>query len=277
MTDPVAGASITVERAWARLSQRLDRRDVPVSTGFAQLDAALCGGLRPGTLTMVAGCTGTGTTTLTLGIGIQTALAGQTGSSVVALDDHPDELLIRAMCRHGKAPYDDVVRGEIDDAARFRLAEAGSDLARAGLHVTASASREASEVVDAVHAESERGAGLIVVDAVDPDEVDTLRALRRCAAATQSTIVVAARLPVAPWRNPVSDPYWIADLGELGAAASIVDVVILMSRPDRWEMDHPRSGEIDLRLAKNPLGPPAATVAAAQFRWGRIVDMARGY
>lgn len=53
------------------------------------------------------------------------------------------------------------------------------------------------------------------------------------------------------------------------------DIVILLHREDYYERESPRSGEIDLIVAKNRQGPQAVITVAFQGHYARIRDMAR--
>ncbi|WP_040839853.1 DnaB-like helicase C-terminal domain-containing protein [Nocardia brevicatena] len=50
--------------------------------------------------------------------------------------------------------------------------------------------------------------------------------------------------------------------------------MILIERPDLWERDHPRGGEVDLIVAKHRFGPTATIRVAHQMHLCRFVDIA---
>ncbi|MGV0627341.1 DnaB-like helicase C-terminal domain-containing protein [Mycolicibacter minnesotensis] len=63
----------------------------PVPTGFSEIDTALDGGLQPGSLTVIAGYTGTGVTALATHVATQLITLRNGAANIVSLDT-PSEL-----------------------------------------------------------------------------------------------------------------------------------------------------------------------------------------
>ena len=67
----------------------------------------------------------------------------------------------------------------------------------------------------------------------------------------------------------------MSDLRDSGAIEQDANAIILLHRPDYYETESPRSGEVDLIVAKNRNGPTFQITAAAQLHNARFVDMAQ--
>lgn len=67
----------------------------------------------------------------------------------------------------------------------------------------------------------------------------------------------------------------VGDLFEASVIEHHSDSIILLHRPEKHDPESPRSGEIDLIVAKNRSGPEFTVTCAYQGQYGRIVDMAR--
>jgi replicative DNA helicase len=67
----------------------------------------------------------------------------------------------------------------------------------------------------------------------------------------------------------------VSDLRESGSLEQDADIVILLHRPDAYEKEHPRAGEVDLIVGKHRNGPTATITLAAQLHYSRFVDMTR--
>lgn len=66
----------------------------------------------------------------------------------------------------------------------------------------------------------------------------------------------------------------VSDLRESGALEQDADMVLLLHRPDQYEAESARAGEVDLIVGKNRGGPSGVSVALSfQGHYGRIVSM----
>ncbi|ALG86414.1 DnaB-like helicase C-terminal domain-containing protein [Gordonia phthalatica] len=288
----LSSGNTVVDRAWVTLSGFLDRTLTPIPTGFKTIDRALAGGLLPGSLTVVAGTSGSGTTTLALGIVRRTVVHEKVAASIVTVDVRPEDLMVRAMCAEGRVNHRKLMEGGLVDEDRFRLAEAGALLRESELEVVRPDRLDGPGVVARVRSEIAAGARLVVVDGADlmggrnldaPEFADCLRDVKAVAAEASAAVLVTARLPLGPtfaylrgMPTSVHDTGPTADFIDLGAAARVADAVVMLHRPDRWDADHYSAGEADLALVKNPVGTPTETTVAHQMHICRFVDMLRG-
>nr|WP_307962318.1 DnaB-like helicase C-terminal domain-containing protein [Salinispora arenicola] len=86
-------------------------------------------------------------------------------------------------------------------------------------------------------------------------------------------VVAAAQLN----RGPSARPDKLPELTDLKGSSSIEqdsNVVILIHRPDYYDQDSPRRGEVDFIFAKNRNGEKGVVTLAAQLHLSRFVDMA---
>jgi replicative DNA helicase len=66
----------------------------------------------------------------------------------------------------------------------------------------------------------------------------------------------------------------VADLRESGSVEQDSDIVILLNRPDAYDPESPRAGEIDMYVEKHRNGPKGLVTLAFQGHYSRIDDMA---
>lgn len=104
-------------------------------------------------------------------------------------------------------------------------------------------------------------------------EVDSLASGLKALAQEFGIVVVAAaqlnrQVELRQDKTPT-----LADLRESGAIEANANIVVLLNRPDYYEPESPRAGEIDLIVAKNRMGTTGVVTCAFQGRKARVVDM----
>lgn len=89
--------------------------------------------------------------------------------------------------------------------------------------------------------------------------------------AVVAIVVVAIPLTTTP---PVTSDQWPQDLFALGRIGQFADNVLLLYRPNRWDLDRddPRSGEVDIVVAQG-LAWPKKFVVADRAHVNRFVDL----
>jgi len=142
----------------ARTERRVARggRGAPVSTGIADLDTLLEGGLRPGQLVVVGGRPGSGKTALGLGMATS-AVEACRRVCVVSLEMGAGELADRVISRIGDIPLSEVRTGGMDDGDTA-FAE------QLGLLIGAPASITPAELAACARRWSARGMELLIID-----------------------------------------------------------------------------------------------------------------
>jgi replicative DNA helicase len=66
----------------------------------------------------------------------------------------------------------------------------------------------------------------------------------------------------------------MSDLRESGSLEQDASMVVLLHRPDAYEKESPRAGEVDFIVAKNRGGPIDTVTLASQLHYSRFVSMA---
>lgn len=66
----------------------------------------------------------------------------------------------------------------------------------------------------------------------------------------------------------------LSDLRETGAIEQDADIVVLLDRPDYYEKEHPRAGELDYIIAKHRNGPTGTITLTHHLHYSRFADMA---
>jgi hypothetical protein len=64
----------------------------------------------------------------------------------------------------------------------------------------------------------------------------------------------------------------ISDLRNADAIIEIADLIMLLDRPEVYEPESPRAGEMDVMVVKNRYGPSATVTLVFQGHYSRVVD-----
>ncbi|MFP8886806.1 replicative DNA helicase [Streptomyces mangrovi] len=108
-------------------------------------------------------------------------------------------------------------------------------------------------------------------------EVDAIsRGLKELAAEFQIVIVAAAQLNREVEKRTDKTPM-MSDLRESGSIEADANTVILLHRPDAYDKEDPRAGELDLIVGKNRQGPTGTVTVAFQGHYARAKDLASGF
>jgi KaiC/GvpD/RAD55 family RecA-like ATPase len=250
--------------AWVPALRDLGRGE-PISTGIAQLDLSLRGGIRPGQVLALLGAPGAGKTTFGLQLMCEFALSGMP-SYVVAADEPWPGLLTRLAQMLG-CPRDEAERGQPEDALIERLAPL--PLSLCDMH----AGPMLEEALDAIRATGERVALLVdslqrvraQTDASDPRlNIDgRLTSLRKFA--SEGHLVLCTSETSRAWyspRSPQRQTTALAAAKESGSIEYVVDIAIWM---------RVRDGVVEVGFAKNRsgIGIPSDDKPALRLRLDR--------
>ncbi|MCV7383922.1 RAD55 family ATPase [Mycolicibacter longobardus] len=251
----------------------------PVPTGFREIDAALGGGLQPGSLTIIAGHTGSGVTALATHIAKRLVTDTDTAANILAFGTTLDQLERR-------------IRADSDPPAERSFIAGQRELHGGRLRISETHDREPGDILRRLSIElwtSEPRASLIVVDSLNmvgvvsddldfprspkihsPTMSDFCRHLK--GVALEENIAVIATTTFAVSAGVGMEPGdWIEHLPSVGPAAVAADNVLLLYRPDRWDRHTPREGEVDVVLAKGAAAPKTCT-AEHQLTRGKFAD-----
>ncbi|MFI6158185.1 replicative DNA helicase [Kitasatospora sp. NPDC051170] len=270
-----------------------------VPTGFADLDA-LTQGWQPGQVIIVAGRPGHGKSTVAMDFARACTMPRNSADQLIegaglpaafiTLEMSVDELNMRALSAEGKVGLHHLRAGTLDDAAWQRLAVAAPRYSEAPLYIN-----ESAQSLPEIQAKCRRlkhrvpTLSLIIIDYVQlitagtkrrgddnrQQEVsDISRSIKLLAKELGIPIIILAQLNRGPEMRTDKTPM-VADLRESGSLEQDADIIILLHRPDAYEKEHPRAGEVDLIVGKHRNGPTATITLAAQLHYSRFVDMTR--
>jgi replicative DNA helicase/pimeloyl-ACP methyl ester carboxylesterase len=261
-------------------------------TGFHDLDNALAGGLRPGTLSVVASRPGAGRSTLVLNVLTQAAIVHRAAAALYSFEAPDDELVLRVVSATTRIRHLDLRHGRLDYTHWTTIADTLSRFADAPLYLDSHQPPHLDALCCTITAAVARdGVDLVAVDSptlvlagprTDPHDshvAEVLRRLKHLAMQLRIHIIVTAELerspqPTGPYlgSRKQSAPQ-ICDLRDRDAVMETADVVVLLHRPDTDERDHPRMGEADLLVVKNRYGVPATVTIAHQLHHARFATI----
>jgi replicative DNA helicase len=249
--------------------------DRAIATGHIELDEALAGGLRPGTVCLIAGLPGAGISTFCLGIARRAALVDRTPTAVIAPDIPEEEVLARVLAAEATIPVNHLRRGDLapDDVAK--LERKRSLVVEAPLQVNAGWLRPATSesMLRSAEGALRAGAKLLVVDGTsqaEPHTRDLTRALKAGALRSRATVLLASSITMPDNRR--ADRPTAEDLREYSSSGDLADLIIAVHRPDMQDRDSTRPGEADIEILKHRYGPTRRLTVYFQGHYARFVD-----
>jgi replicative DNA helicase len=253
-----------------------------LSTGLGSLDGVI-GGLKRGQLILVAGRPGAGKSVLCLDMARASIRRGAP-TLFASLEMPRREILARIFAAEAEVNLYRLLNGGLRDDERARVDVMTQVLRPRPLHVEATPSADLATIrSSARRIKARQGLGLIVVDYLQlmatagrENRVQELGAISRglkvLAGDLGVPIVAAAQLNRAGEIRSDKRPQ-LSDLRESGSLEQDADVVLLIHRPDYYDQEHARAGEVDLIIAKNRNGPQDTVTAFAQLAFARFVDI----
>lgn len=254
-----------------------------IPTGLSDLDV-LTGGFRPGSLNVIASGPSIGKSTLALDICRATSLRHHLPSAFFSSEMSENEIQMRLLSAEARVSLHWLRSGYLQDEDWSRLGHKLEDIAKAPLWLLYAPALTLTLLDEEIrNLRGAPGVKLVAVDslqglaAASCDEgvaattSDVLRHLKRIAHEFQVPIVVTARIrneDALKHRRPE-----ISDMQDSEAVYEEADTIIMLYRPDAYDREHPRAGEVDLIVAKQRNGPTATATAAFQGHYMRIVDM----
>ncbi|MFD8597496.1 replicative DNA helicase [Kitasatospora sp. NPDC059646] len=270
-----------------------------VPTGFADLDR-LTQGWQPGQVIIVAARPGHGKSTIAMDFARACTMprnsAGQLiegaarPAAFITLEMSISELNMRTLSAEGKVALHHLRAGTLTEESWDSLAVAAQRFSQAPLYIN-----ESAKSMPEIQAKCRRlkhrvpDLAMIVIDYIQlitggakrrgedsrQQEVsDISRNIKLLAKELGIPIIVLAQLNRGPEMRTDKLPM-VADLRESGSLEQDADIVILLHRPDAYDKEHPRSGEVDVIVGKHRNGATATITLAAQLHYSRFVDMTR--
>lgn len=285
-TSPTADTNSAATSDWDEFVDLIASGQAPrAHFGLPDLDECLRA--EPGHLITVAARTSIGKTATGLTMARKTA-DHDARTLYLSFEVGRGEIQQRLGAAAGSVDYTSIRDHNLsdEDVERLRHAAIPDDL-----HVPNTPSRRLPDVVSAIHANAAaaRAAGQLPVAFVDylqqivpprnlPNRQEQVAeisgALQEAAQQSGSVVVAMAQLNRAADAREDHRPQ-LTDLRESGAIEQDCHAVVLLHRPDFYNRDDPRMGEMDLILAKNRSGPTTTVTVAHQMRYQRVVSMAQ--
>ncbi|WP_031468034.1 replicative DNA helicase [Sciscionella sediminilitoris] len=258
-----------------------------VPTGFADLDE-VTNGLHPGQMIIVAARPGVGKSTLGLDFARSCSIHHQQASVIFSLEMSRTEIVMRLLSAEAKIRLQDMRTGKMSDDDWMRLARKMSEISEAPLFIDDSPNLTMMEIrAKARRLKQRNELRLIVVDYMQlmtsgkkvesrQQEVSEFsRQLKLVAKELEVPVVAISQLNRGPEQRTDKRPM-LSDLRESGSLEQDADIVMLIHRPDAFELDDPRAGEADLILGKHRAGPTPTITVAHQLHYSRFTDLAQG-
>nr|WP_119589727.1 DnaB-like helicase C-terminal domain-containing protein [Streptomyces scabiei] len=257
-----------------------------IPTGIVDLDAVTGGGFAPGRMVIVGARPGAGKTTFGLGLARAAAIRAKIPTLFCTLEMGGDEVMNTILAADARVPLHHITTGKVDDLGVARMLKSAERIKTAPLHIDDATQVTLASLRGKVrHLIRTVGLRLLVVDYLQLMQapkaenrqvaVSALsRGLKLLAKEFGITVIVLAQLNRASEQRADKRPT-IADLRESGSIEQDADIVILLHRPDMYEPESPRAGEIDLILDKHRAGSRTTITAAFQGHYGAVVDMAQ--
>lgn len=231
--------------SWSTGLEDLDRRDVA---------------LRSGALTIVLGPSGVGSTILATGF-VRAAARENARIGVVCINE-PMLHFVERFARSSMRRVADTLTA--DDLAFLSIATTEFDIK------VVESQPSVFALKTAITSLGERD--LLLLDGVrmfrSAGIKDVARMLDDITAETRAAIVLTS--PSRPFRNRAE----LLRIGSANVLYQAADIVIGLHRPDMWDGDSVRPGEIELFVMKNRLGRDGDIVAVFQGHYMRITNLA---
>ncbi|ADD45885.1 replicative DNA helicase [Stackebrandtia nassauensis] len=263
------------------------KNDTGLPTGLPDMDKII-GGLKSGQLIVIAARPSMGKSVLATDIARHVSLKQRLGVLFVSLEMSKDEVTNRILAAEGGIDlgvFNGTKKPTDDDFAKASMAAAR--LAEADLCIDASADATVLEVRAKARrlAASNHRLGLVIVDYLQlmpsPRRADTRerevaeisRGLKLLAKDISCPVIAVAQLNRNVEARTDKRPM-MSDLRESGALEADADIILLLHRDDYYDPESPRSGELDIHIAKNRNGRTDTITTAAQLHKARIVSIA---
>jgi replicative DNA helicase len=285
----------TDDREWHLgrvLAAAISEYESPVSSALPLpwTDVESCVSMEPGDFVVIGARPGMGKSVVLMDIARHVAIRHGLRVLVASMEMSHLQMGQRILSAEAAAPLHHIKGRYLDDVTKARVWDTARDIAEADLSIDDRPGRTVAgwrTRLRQLQAEG-RLPHLLVVDYLQITkaempkgtnrtiEVDSIAAgLKELAMEFQIVVIAAAQLNRALANRTDKTPT-MADLRESGGIEANANTVILLHREDAYEKESPRSGEMDLVIAKNRQGASGARITVAwQGHFARAVDMAK--
>jgi replicative DNA helicase len=255
-----------------------------VPTGFADFDMATGGGFGPGQLIILGGQPSVGKSALALNFARSCAVNSGKRCALFSLEMSRSDIMMRLLAAEARIRLVEIRSGLMDNDSWTRLARRLSEIVNAPLLIDDSTSATIDQTESRARAAaSEDHLKLIVIDYLEllhgnhtlsesPRILgmrEVARRLKLLAKELNAAVVAVTQLGLKSPRSNFGRPEMI-DLREPSVVED-ADIVILLHRPDQFDLADPRAGEADLIIAKNRNGPTFTVTVAQQLHYCRFI------
>lgn len=285
------GALVSMREAASRYFDEVEDRvknngKIGLPTGFIDLDRQL-GGLRKGSLNLLAGRPGTGKTALALNIAVNVTKRYQRRAAFFSLEMDRSELLDRVYSAELGVDSQALQMGQLDDRQWVALTELSNRVGAWALWIDDSPETTVGQIrARCKRLAYEQGLDLIIVDYLQlmlseknvenrAQEVATIsRGLKILAKQLQVPVLALAQLNRAVEARADKRPI-LSDLRESGSLESDADLVMFLYRDDLYYRDSERQNQCDIIIAKNRKGPTGVVTLYFHKELTRFDNMQR--
>lgn len=268
------------------LEKRSEGHTQANSTGFVDLDRALCGGLRNGNLVIVAGRPGMGKTTLAVNIAKAFA-KNAIPASVFSMEMSEQELTDRLIAQEGSVPMSAVLAGDMEGSNGDRIMGAVGNLMDLPIIIDDQGGLSLFDVANKARSiRRKHGLGLIVVDYLQlmvgdgdnrNDQISAIsRGLKALAKELNVPIIALSQLSRKCEERTNKRPI-PSDLRESGAIEQDADVILFVYQDEKYNPTSPDRGTAEIIIGKARQGATGMVRLGYQGHFTRFVDLAHGW
>lgn len=276
------------EMALAEIDMRVDRPH-GLLTGLPDLDKELPGGMRPGMLMTIAAPTGMGKTTLGLGIAIDMAMNQGASGIFFSMEMTTQECYDKILSNVSGVWHEKILTGRLTDTDWAYVGKAAGRMAEAPLWLAEGATT-VSRVRGAIRSVRNQGGQVDFVQLdyaqlVKPEpgvryssretELSAIiRDVRQLAIEEHIVVIMMVQCNRAAAMRADKTPQ-LSDLRESGEFENSSMVVLMLYSESYYDPKSPKTGETDIYVMKNRLGPKGGVVnVAAQLHMSRFASLA---
>jgi replicative DNA helicase len=264
-----------------------DKDRVPAP--YLDLTQALGGGLRPGQLAIIGARPGVGKSLAALDFARHVAIKSPSHLPVlfISLEMPQNEVMDRLMSAETGVPLQKFIMHTLDDEDLRQIARVQDRIFDAPILIDDRTECTIGRVRARLRGMARKGTQcrLVIIDYLTLMKVphaesrerqvaELSRSLKLLAMEFQIPVLVLHQLNRESEKRNDKTPA-THDLRESGMIEADADVIMLLHRPDVHEPEHPRAGEMDIRLDKNRNGPRCVITIAFQGHRGRLVNFER--
>lgn len=264
--------------------------NIGVTTGLSELDRLVIS-LTPGQVIVVGARPATGKTVVAQHLGLHVAKNLHRPALAFTLEMSRTEMLARLLATEARINSSklNLAQPSLDEDDWARLAEHLDEVMALPLYVCDEESLTPARM-DALIGGFKRKHPDLAIVTIDYAQLltgdnkvtashgrqqemsEVSRQIKMMAKRHKVAIVLLCQLNRGPMQRADRQPE-MSDLKESGAFEQDADIVILLYRPDQFEQETARAGELDLIVAKNRGGPTGTATVAASMHYYKLQDM----